>query len=534
MLKLSPIILLATVAALSFSCSSHSEQTTKAENHSDEKSHQSLSAEQTLAIFNKGCPENPVEIFPQYAVGNNLRAIVSADPADADGDATLHLFIMNYQTGAPVDATNTKLSLQINNQNFTLSPETQEPGHYTFQLKLEKEAEAIPSSTFDVNGKAIAFTFSPLHIHFAEEPLAETASAHQGEEEGEGGEEHAHEAAAPATGAIVLSALQQQKVPVLTFPLFQSDFSAGIEAYGEVVATGTAQQTVVAPATGRVSYVKTLVPGMAVTKGQILATISGEGLTQSSVTVAAKEAQSRFEKAEADYLNAKKLVTDGAVSEKELRAYKAEYENAKATLEPYKGINNGKLKVLAPANGIISQIIPTEGEVIEAGSALLTIFNPSDVMLKVDLPQSYANSIGNIEKAQLLYQEKIVSTDSRLATTPVLNNDTRTFSLFFKLPAHAGLMPGITGKVFLLGKSEKKQLVIPTTAITEEQGVFLVYVQTAAEQFAKREVKITGENGSYLRIEGNIKPGEWVVTAGAIHLKLASMSGAIPAHSHNH
>ncbi|MGL4326473.1 MAG: efflux RND transporter periplasmic adaptor subunit, partial [Tannerellaceae bacterium] len=42
-----------------------------------------------------------------------------------------------------------------------------------------------------------------------------------------------------------------------------------------------------------------------------------------------------------------------------------------------------------------------------------------------------------------------------------------------------------------------------------------------------------GDNGSEVQILSGLKPGEVVVTKGAMQVKLASMSSAIP-HGHSH
>ena len=52
--------------------------------------------------------------------------------------------------------------------------------------------------------------------------------------------------------------------------------------------------------------------------------------------------------------------------------------------------------------------------------------------------------------------------------------------------------------------------------------------------YAKREVRTGAGNGERIEITGGLKPEENVVTKGAIHVKLASASNAIPAHTHSH
>lgn len=68
----------------------------------------------------------------------------------------------------------------------------------------------------------------------------------------------------------------------------------------------------------------------------------------------------------------------------------------------------------------------------------------------------------------------------------------------------------------------------------EEQGLFYVYVQTAGESFQKREVKTGAGDGMNVEILSGVESGERVVTKGAYNIKLATMSGTIPAHGHEH
>ena len=77
-------------------------------------------------------------------------------------------------------------------------------------------------------------------------------------------------------------------------------------------------------------------------------------------------------------------------------------------------------------------------------------------------------------------------------------------------------------------------LAIPETALIEEQGVFYVYVQTAGESFQKREVKTGASDGKSIQILSGITAGERVVDKGAYQIKLATMSGTMPAHGHEH
>ena len=77
-------------------------------------------------------------------------------------------------------------------------------------------------------------------------------------------------------------------------------------------------------------------------------------------------------------------------------------------------------------------------------------------------------------------------------------------------------------------------LSLPVEALTEEQGVYFVYVQLDEDCYRKQAVTVGASDGERVEITSGLKDGERVVTRGAIHVKLASASNAIPAHTHNH
>jgi multidrug efflux pump subunit AcrA (membrane-fusion protein) len=75
---------------------------------------------------------------------------------------------------------------------------------------------------------------------------------------------------------------------------------------------------------------------------------------------------------------------------------------------------------------------------------------------------------------------------------------------------------------------------IPVEALTEEQGLYFIYIQKCKESYKKQEVKLGASNGKEVQILSGVNAGDRVVVKGAYHVKLASASNALPAHSHEH
>jgi multidrug efflux pump subunit AcrA (membrane-fusion protein) len=107
-------------------------------------------------------------------------------------------------------------------------------------------------------------------------------------------------------------------------------------------------------------------------------------------------------------------------------------------------------------------------------------------------------------------------------------------SITFEIDNIGNLFPGSVAEVFLKSSPIPNALVIPVSALMEEQGNFYVYVQTGGESFQKREIKIGTGDGENVQVLSGIEEGERVVTKGGYQIKLSSASGELPAHGHEH
>ena len=91
-----------------------------------------------------------------------------------------------------------------------------------------------------------------------------------------------------------------------------------------------------------------------------------------------------------------------------------------------------------------------------------------------------------------------------------------------------------TVHVRLLTKATSAGTAVPESAIVDDAGRPIVFVQVAGESFVRRPVTLgVSENGMVQILEG-VRSGERVVTQGAPLIRLASMSSQVPAHGHVH
>jgi cobalt-zinc-cadmium efflux system membrane fusion protein len=79
-----------------------------------------------------------------------------------------------------------------------------------------------------------------------------------------------------------------------------------------------------------------------------------------------------------------------------------------------------------------------------------------------------------------------------------------------------------------------KAAAVPESAVIDDGGRPVVFVQTAGESFERRPVRLGNQDSGYLQITDGLKTNERVVTRGAYLVRLAALSTQIPAHGHVH
>ena len=106
--------------------------------------------------------------------------------------------------------------------------------------------------------------------------------------------------------------------------------------------------------------------------------------------------------------------------------------------------------------------------------------------------------------------------------------------MVFEFDNTGNIVEGGFAEVFLTGDVRTNVITVPVSALTEEQGLYFVYLQEDKEIYRKQEVKTGADDGLRVEILTGLKPGDRIVTQGAYHVKLASASNIIPAHTHSH
>ena len=295
--------------------------------------------------------------------------------------------------------------------------------------------------------------------------------------------------------------------------------------------------TLAAPVSGIVSFAgANLAEGMQVGT-QNLFYISTKNVGGGDV---AAKAAAAYQKAKADYERAQGLLADKIVSQREFEAITAEYMQAKAEYEALAGSQTDRgTRVASPIAGYVTTLAVNEGDFVEMGQTLATVSQNRRLTLRADVSQRYYNRLGSVKGANFTvpYDDatySIAGMGGRLISVGQSSNSaTSLIPVTFEFNNNGSVVPGSYVEVFLLGAPVANAVTLPLGAITEQQGLYYVFVQIDSECYERRQVELGSGDGRRVRILSGVKPGERVVTRGAMNVKLAGASGAIP-HSHEH
>ena len=368
------------------------------------------------------------------------------------------------------------------------------------------------------------------HSHDGHNHAATEAHVHEGHSH-----DHAHDHGSNPD-EIILAPEKAKAAGVMSEIIQPKSFRQVIKASGEVQAAQGNESVIVANVAGVVSFQRSVTEGMQVGKGATIMSISASKLQEGDP---AERARIAYEAAKADFERASRLVKSQIVSQKEFNAIKEKYENAKVA---YEAIANNQTEsgvaVSAPMGGYIKNLLVKEGDYVAVGQPLATVTQNNRLFLRADVSERYYKYLNGITSANFKtpYDNQVYELESLNGKLLSYGKSSGSFyvPVTFSFDNKGDIIPGSFVEIYLLSKQMENTLVLPVEALTEEQGLYFIYLQKCEESYKKQEVKLGASNGKEVQILSGVNPGDKVVVKGAYHVKLASASNALPAHSHEH
>lgn len=386
------------------------------------------------------------------------------------------------------------------------------------------------------------------HSHDAHSHEAHNHSEHKHNHSAQSHDAHGHDAHSHDThghdegmhaGEIKFSKAQAEAVGLETEIVTPAPFRGVIHTGGQFRNLQGSEENIVATTSGVLYYSNpSISEGTYITKGEKIASVSARHLQDGDPVVKAKVA---FETAEKEFHRAEKLVANKIISEKDFEQAKLNYETAKASYEGQAAnLSEQGVSLKSKAAGYVSRILVGQGEYVSVGQIVAKLVSNNKMQLVSDLPEGHFKDLGKIHDAnfQAAYDSEVYNVKAlkgRLVSCGrVASKGSAYIPVTFEFENRGGFIPGSFAEVWLLSDSREDALSVPVGALSEDQGVFAVFVRLEEEIFKRQEVTIGHSNGQRVEILAGLRGGEEVVVRGTHQVKLASASTAIPGHTHNH
>ena len=362
-------------------------------------------------------------------------------------------------------------------------------------------------------------------------------------------------------GVIEFLKEQQWGVPFGTAFVAEAALAPSVVVSGRIDTPPGGSAVIGAPVTGRlVSPEKGLPrPGAKVSKGEVLASLipapaSPEAAARASLAVA--EAEARLSAAGRALERAQRLIRDEAISERELEDARRERAVAQESVSAarrgaalYSGARGvsgqGSWHLTAPIDGTLVAVMATPGATVSPGETLFRIVDTRELWIVARVPEQDAARLRSDRDASF----KVAGLDnwspigvtgdnpaaSIVTIGRIVDSVSRTVDAIYSLRSPGEhLRVGGLVQVNLPAGQDFEGVVVPRSALVDQDGRNVVYVQVDGEHFQERVVRIGPRAGNLVAISEGLRRGERVVTRGAHLVRLADKASGEALHGHIH
>ncbi len=332
---------------------------------------------------------------------------------------------------------------------------------------------------------------------------------------------------------------QQWKTPGFRTAFADSgSLAIAINVPGEITSAPGSAQVAAAPASGILQLAPNAPSvGMRVRRGDLLARIRptlGEGGASFA------DARARLREAEEEFTRAERLLRAEAIPERRMHEATVARDAAREALAAIGGGNitaDGLLELRAPMDGVVVERFGTTGARVEAGARLFSIVDPSRLWVTAFVPVEALAQMDRSARASVTpegYTDAALSA-RLLGVSAAVDSLTRAVRVNYALEGlNTDLPVGTLARVAVATRSRGNGIIVPASAVLEEDGTSIVFVQTSGERYERRVVQVDGGDGQRVLVRSGLEAGDRVVTGATYQLKLASLSTAVPAHGHEH
>lgn len=197
--------------------------------------------------------------------------------------------------------------------------------------------------------------------------------------------------------------------------------------------------------------------------------------------------------------------------------------------------------VRAPWTGRVAEVSVSPGQTVTAGAALARLVRVRPLWIVVALRPEAATLVQAAPTGLFLKRPgqpaplEVAAKDLKLVSrSPEVDPRTASVSVILEVNRSASELPlGSAVEAEILLSGEKRGVVMPLSALLDDSGITVAYVQLEGESFARREVRVLRRLGDKALVEG-LRPGERLVTQGGGAVRRSSLLSAGAPEGHVH
>ena len=364
---------------------------------------------------------------------------------------------------------------------------------------------------------------------------------------------HAHE---EEDGSIAFLKEQQWTLDFATAPAGERQIAESLVIAAEIEPRTGGRADVTTPVAGRLATDLPAHPvGTRVARGDPLAEVvphAGHGEDRPSLELAVAEARNVLELERAERSRVERLAAAGALPERRRLEARVAEETAEARVAAAEahlaqldltrtgegeGGRDTRFVLRAPISGVVAASDATPGASVEEGTRLFRLIALDSVYVVGALPEAALARIDDLTGAELEVPgfDRPIALDRLVAVGRVLEPQARTVPIIYELrDPDSRLAVGQAVSLRIFASAAVEAVTVPESAVVDDAGQPVVFVQVAGESFERRPVRLGNREAGQVQIAGDVAPGERIVTRGAPLIRLASLSPQVPAHGHTH
>jgi hypothetical protein len=182
--------------------------------------------------------------------------------------------------------------------------------------------------------------------------------------------------------------------------------------------------------------------------------------------------------------------------------------------------------------------VVTPGTTVAAGDELARVIRTDRVWLDVSVAADELSLFHSAAVRAVLLedrQQQVTRLDDvrLISVAPEISRSNGRASVRIDTSSPQNLLLGstVTAEVLFAGSDEG--IVVPSSAIVDDGGVAVVYLQLTGESFVRQGVEVVQRQGDVVRVEG-LLAGQRVVTRGGDSIRRASLMSSGGGEGHVH